>query len=154
MGVVWYTGNQAGPQIYQYLSEAGKHTLLDHKALGLYLAIAMAVIFVLKVVGCKTKKFALEALAIVALFAVTATTLYQGKMGGQIVYNHGQPFKASMIMESLHEAVTTADEEEEDEAKVEIYEDTIDEINGVSEEVDAIYGNTPTQTDDEEADEE
>ncbi len=145
MIAAWYTGNQAGPQIIDYLSEAGKHELLEHKELGLYLAIALSVIAVLKIIGCKMKSYALEVLAIILLLGATATTFLQGKHGGEIVYNYGMPFKAYMIENTLHEAVATADDEDEDEAKVETYEDAIDTITSLSEEVDAIYGNTPKE---------
>ncbi len=140
---VWYTGNQAGPQIYEYLSEAGKHELLEHKELGLYLAIAMGIIAILKIIGCRMKKFALEALAVVLLLGVTATTFLQGKDGGEIVYNYGMPFKAYMIEDTLKEAAATAQKEEECDAQVEAYEDALDTIDSISEEVDTIYGNTP-----------
>jgi uncharacterized membrane protein len=139
---VWYTGSQAGPQIYQYLSASGKHELLEHKELGLYLAIAMSIIAVLKIVGCKTKKFALEALAVVLLLGATATTFLQGKHGGELVYNYGMPFKAYMTEKALSEAVKKADKTDEDDEKVEIYEEAIDNINFVNEDIDKIYGNT------------
>ena len=129
---VWYTGNQAGPQIYDFLSEAGKHELLEHKELGLYLAIAMGFIALLKIIGCKTKKFSLELIAIILLLGTTATTFLQGKDGGELVYEFGMPFKAYSIEKKLHQAVKNADEAEEDEEKVEIYEDTIDEIDSIS----------------------
>lgn len=140
---VWYTGTQAGPQIYDYLSKAGQHELLEHKELGLYLAIAMGIIALIQIAGCKMKRFALEALAILLLFGATATTLLQGKHGGEIVYNYGMPFKAYMIEDSLNEATKAAEDTESDELKVEVYEDAIDDINSLSEEVDTIYGNTP-----------
>ncbi|MDQ7043581.1 MAG: hypothetical protein Q9M34_08670 [Sulfurimonas sp.] len=141
MGIVWYTGSQAGPEIYDYLSEAGQHELLEHKELGLYLAVAMGVIFFLKAVGCQTKKFALEALAIVLLLGATATTFLQGKDGGEIVYNHGTPFKSYMILDTLKEASISAEEEESDEAKVEIYEEAIEDIQLIDEELELFYGN-------------
>jgi len=141
MAAVWYTGSQAGPQIYNYLSEAGQATLIAHKNLGLNLAIAMAIVAFIKMAGCKVKKFAVEAVAIVLLLGVTATTLYQGKLGGMLVYNHGTPFMASGIMESLGDAAASAEEAEEDEEKVEIYEDTIDDIKMLSDEVNELYGN-------------
>jgi len=136
---VWYTGSQAGPQIYNYLSEAGKHELLEHKALGLYLAIAMSVIALLKIVGCKTKNFILELIAIVLLLGATATTFLQGKDGGEIVYKYGMPFKANSIETKLHKAVANADATEEDEDKVEIYEDAIDDIDSISEDINKVY---------------
>jgi len=147
---VWYTGNQAGPQIYDYLSEAGKHELMEHKELGLYLAIAMGIIAVIKIAGCKMRNFAIEALAVVLLLGATAVTFAQGKDGGEIVYNYGMPFKAYMIEDSLKDAYNDAEEAEEDEAKVEIYEDTLDDISMISQKVDEIYGNEPAQEESEE----
>ena len=152
MIAAWYTGNQAGPEIYDYLSQAGKHELVEHKELGLYLAIAMGAIALLQMAGCKMKRFGVQTLAIVLLLGATATTFLQGKHGGEIVYNYGMPFKAYMIEDSLHEAAKAADEAEEDEEKVEIYEDALDDISSVSEEIDKIYGNAPKaeQTDTDE----
>jgi len=137
---VWYTGNQAGPQIFNYLSEAGKHELLEHKELGMYLAIAISFIALLKIAGCKTHKFILELVAVVLLVGVTATTFLQGKHGGEIVYEYGMPFKAHSIESKLQKAVKNADEADEDEDKVEIYEDAIDDINSISEEINKVYG--------------
>jgi uncharacterized membrane protein len=143
---VWYTGSQAGPQIYDYLSEAGKHELIEHKTLGLYLAIAMSIIAVLKFIGCKAKKFALEVLAIILLFVATGVTFLQGKHGGEIVYNYGMPFKAYMIQDSLKEAAASAAKTDEDDAKVEIYEDAIDDINMISQDVNKLYGPTEKES--------
>jgi len=99
---VWYTGNQAGPLVYKYLSVAGQHELLEHKQLGLYLAIAMAIIALLQIIGCKMKKFAIQALAIILLLAATATTFLQGKHGGEIVYDYGQPFQMGQLKNYLN----------------------------------------------------
>lgn len=152
MIAAWYTGSQAGPEIYDYLSEAGKHELVEHKNLGLYLAIAMGVIALIQMAGCKMKKFGLQALAIVLLLGATATTFLQGKHGGELVYNYGMPFKAYMIEDSLNEAAIAAEEEDDDSAKLEAYEDAMDDIKMLSEEVDKIYGNTPkvSETDEDE----
>ncbi|MBU0631251.1 hypothetical protein KKA17_01265 [bacterium] len=128
---VWYTGYQAGPLIYSYLSEAGKHELLEHKALGLYLAIAMGVIALLRVFGCKTKKFGIEALAIILLVAATATTFLQGKHGGEIVYEHGQPFE----MQQLKEYLTNSDE-------LEMADDVEGAVNMVKKKITAISETT------------
>jgi len=98
---VWYTGNQAGPLVYHYLSEAGQHELLEHKQLGLYLAIAMSIIALLQIAGCRLKKFGLEALAIVLLIGAMFTTFLQGKHGGEIVYDHGKPFQMEQLQDYL-----------------------------------------------------
>ena len=143
MGVAWYTGNQAGPVIYDYLSEAGQKTLIDHKTIGLYLAVAMGVIALIKLIGCKMRNFIIEAFAIVLLLGATAVTLAQGKLGGEIVYNHGMPFKAYMIEDSLKEAAQTAEAEDECDAQLEAFTDAMDDIQMVSEEVNAMYGVAP-----------
>lgn len=140
MGVAWYTGSQAGPEIYDYLSEKGQHTLREHKELGLYLAVAMGIIALIKIIGCRIKKPIIEHLATLALVATTAFILFQGKIGGEITYNHGMPFKAYMMEESLNDALTAAEEEESDEAKVSIFEDAIDEIKAFSSELNELYG--------------
>ena len=149
MGVVWYTGSHAGPEVYKYLSKAGQATLIEHKQLGLYLAIAMAIITLIKVIGCRMKNFALQALAIFLLLGATATTLYQGKMGGQIAYNYGMPFKSYMTMDSLNEANKAADDEDDADAQVEIYQDAIDDISSLSDDVDVILGNPKPKEDEE-----
>lgn len=146
---VWYTGSQAGPQIYDYLSEAGQATLIQHKGLGLYLAIALSIIAVIQLVACKLQKHIIQVVVVLLLAGVSATTLFQGKLGGEIVYKHGTPFKSYMIMDSLNEATQNAQEAESDESKVEAYEDAIDDITMLNEEIDAMYGIAPKQEEDE-----
>ena len=153
MAAAWYSGNQAGPEIYDFLSAEGKEELMEHKTLGLYLAIAMGVIAVIQMTGCYMKKFVIEALAVALLLGATVVTFAQGKDGGEIVYNHGMPFKAYMIEDKLKDAVAEAEDLEEDEEKVELYEDTIDEIDMFSAKVDKVLGNEPEE-DQEEEDEE
>ena len=138
---VWYTGSQAGPLIWDFLSEGGQHELKEHKELGLYLAIAMGIIALIKLVGCKMKNFTIEAIAVILLLGATATTFLQGKHGGELVYNHGTPFKSYMIMDSLKEATETVQEAEDDAEKLEAYEEAIDDINMFSEEIAEFYGN-------------
>ena len=149
MIAAWYTGNQAGPQIYDYLSAAGQHELVEHKELGLYLAIALGIVAVLKMIGCRMKKFGIEALAILLLLGVTGTTFVQGKHGGELVYNYGMPFKYNMIEESIVEAQEGIEEAESDDEKIEIYEDLLDDIQATSEEADKIYGNPAPKEQDE-----
>ncbi len=111
---VWYTGSQAGPLIYGFLDQAGKHELLEHKELGLYLAIAMTVVALIQMAGCKLKKFGLQALGVVLTVAVMAVTFVQGKDGGEIVYEHGKPFQMTQLEKyiSSDEELDMADEAE------------------------------------------
>ena len=140
IGVAWYTGNQAGPKIFEFLSPDGKHELLEHKALGLYLAIAMGIIAVIKVIGCQLKKFTLEAVAIVATFIIAGAVLLQGKDGGEIVYEYGQPFKTYLIQDTLKEAAATAEESEDCDEKVEAYEDAVDSLQDINDNVNEALG--------------
>ncbi len=140
MIAAWYTGSKAGPQIFDYLSAAGKHELLEHKKLGLYLAIAFSVIAVIQFLGCQLKKFAIEAIGIVLLLAATVMVFVQGDHGGKVVYNYGMPFKAYMMQDSLKEASQSADEADNCDDKVSAYEDAIFDINGVYNDVQKIYG--------------
>lgn len=100
---VWYTGSQAGPQIYNFLDEAGKHELLEHKELGLYLAIAMSIVALIQVAGCKLQKFGVQALGVILTVVVMAVTFIQGKHGGEIVYEHGNPFQMTQLQKYLQE---------------------------------------------------
>ena len=77
--------------------------------------------------------------------------LLQGKEGGEIVYDNGQPFKAYMILDTLKEAAATADDEEECDAKVEVYEDALDTVTEIDENVNEALGIHPkTENEDEE----
>ncbi len=91
LGVIaaWYTGSQVGPDVYPLLSTEGQEELVEHKTLGLYLAIAMGVIAVVNFAGCQMKKFWLEALAVVLLLGASAMILQQGKDGGELTYEYG-----------------------------------------------------------------
>lgn len=89
MGAAWYTGAQAGPDEYPLLFQEGKALLLEHKGYALYLFAGVAVAAVLKLVGSLKKNFAVEAAAVVLLLLACAGTLYQGSLGGKLVYEHG-----------------------------------------------------------------
>ena len=154
MIVVWYTGSQAGPQIYNYLSEAGQHELVEHKTLGLYLALAMGLILLLKVIGCKINNFIIESIAIALLLGTTLVTFAQGKDGGELVYKYGTPFKSYLIMDSLKEAAITAQESDDTAEKLESYTDAVDDITMHSEEIDEFYGVEKSTSDENEEEEE
>jgi hypothetical protein len=94
----------------------------------------MSVITLLKLLGCKMKIFALEALAVVLLLGATGATLLQGKHGGEIVYEYGMPFKAYLMQDTLIEAANDASESEDTEEQVEILTDAINEIIDLEEE--------------------
>lgn len=133
---VWYTGEKiAGPAVAQYLSAAGRGELIEHRDLGRYLAIAMTLVALIQIAGCRMRKQGLQIVGIVLTFVVMAVTFLQGKHGGELVYEYGQPFKMQKVQSYLKEAVATAEESEDCDEKVEAYEDALDNIANDSDEI-------------------
>lgn len=145
MGIAWYTGSEAGPQIYDFLSDEAKAELLEHKQLGFYLALALSAIFLLQIAGAKMKNFIIEALAIALLLGATLVTFVQGNDGGELVYEHGMPFKSHLMEEFINDALLSAQETESADEKVEIYEEAIENINMHSKEVNTLYSRPVNQ---------
>ncbi len=112
---VWYTGEKvAGPEIYNYLDAAGKAELLEHRNLGRYLAIAMTLVALIQIIGCKMKKSSIQIFGILLTIVVMAVTFLQGKHGGEIVYEHGNPFQMTQLTKyiSSDEDFDMADDDE------------------------------------------
>ena len=125
---VWYTGEKiAGPEVYGFLDAAGKAELLEHRDLGRYLAIAMAVVALIQIIGCKMKKSGIQIFGILLTIVVMAVTFLQGKHGGEIVYEHGAPFQMTQLTKyiSNDEDFDMADDEE----KVGLIQEQISVIN-------------------------
>lgn len=89
MGAAWYTGVQAGPDEYPLLFKEGKALLLEHKGYGPYLFGGIAAAAILKFFGSVKKSFAVEAAAVILLLLSCGGALYQGSLGGKLVYEHG-----------------------------------------------------------------
>ena len=112
---VWYTGEKiAGPEIYNYLDAAGKAELLEHRDLGRYLAIAMTIVALIQIIGCRMKKSSIQIFGILLTIVVMAVTFLQGKDGGEIVYEHGHPFEMTQLKKyiSSDEDFDMADDDE------------------------------------------
>jgi len=125
---VWYTGEKiAGPEVYGFLDAAGKAELLEHRDLGRYLAIAMAVVALIQIIGCKMKKSGIQIVGILLTIVVMAVTFLQGKHGGEIVYEHGNPFQMTQLTKYI------ANDEDfdmsDDDEKVELIQKQISVIN-------------------------
>ena len=109
----FFTGKHDGGEVYILLSGEGKQLLLQHKQLGLYLAIAIGITAVIKFYGCFKKSFKAELFAIVLVAIIAGSTLYQGKIGGELTYTYGAHVKDhSDGMDCLAEE---AEDEEDDE---------------------------------------
>ena len=93
----YFSGTNDGSDVYPFLSEAGQEllakggqgVLITHKALGLYLAIAMGISTLIMFYGCWKKAFKAEVFAILLLAIISGGVVYQAKMGGELTYSHG-----------------------------------------------------------------
>lgn len=88
MGIAWYLGAQDGPDVYILLNEEGQALLKEHKSYAPYLFFALLAATLVKFFGCMKKRVAIEAVGTAILLLVVAGTLYQGSLGGKIVYEH------------------------------------------------------------------
>ncbi|WP_297484233.1 DUF2231 domain-containing protein [Sulfurimonas sp.] len=125
---VWYTGEKiAGPEVFGFLDTAGKAELLEHRDLGRYLAVAMAIVALIQIIGCRMKKGGIQIFGILLTIAVMAVTFLQGKHGGEIVYEHGNPFQMTQLKKYIanDEDFDMADDDE----KVELIQKQISVIN-------------------------
>lgn len=89
MIAAFFSGKEDGSEVYALLSGEGKLLLMDHKDLGLYLAIGMGITAVVKFFGCQKKNKKIEVVSILLVALVAMATLYQGKMGGELTFEHG-----------------------------------------------------------------
>mgnify|MGYP006921590396 FL=1 len=95
----------------------------EHAKMGMYLAISLSVVALINMFGCYKKIFKLELLAVALVAAISATTFYQGKMGGELTYQHGLNVANHAQMQNAAgeaaaaaaEAAEFGDEEEEEE---------------------------------------
>ena len=155
---VWYTGEKiAGPEVFGFLDAAGKAELLEHRDLGRYLAIAMAIVALIQIIGCKMKKSAIQIVGILLTIVVMAVTFLQGKHGGEIVYEHGNPFQVTQLKNyiSNDEDFDMADDDE----KIELIQKQISVINEatckkIGCEVEGQEGAKASKSDEEEDDDE
>ncbi|MCK4973723.1 MAG: hypothetical protein KAR81_00595 [Sulfurimonas sp.] len=116
-------------EVFEALDYVKAPSLLgEHAKMGLYLALATTAVALIKMFGCYKKMFKVELLAVVLLAAVTAATLYQGKMGGELTYEHGlNVSKHAQMQNTAGEAAAAAaeaaefadDDEDEDEEEEE-----------------------------------
>ena len=89
----YFTGKNDAREVFEALKVLdyvkAPSLLGEHAKMGLYLALATTAVALIKMFGCYKKMFKVELFAVVLLAAITAATFYQGKMGGQLTYEHG-----------------------------------------------------------------
>lgn len=112
--LAYFTGKNDAKEIIEFLSSDAKAQLIQHAQLGLYLAISMTVVALIKMFGCFKKMFKVEILAVVLLAVLTAATFYQGKMGGELTYTYGANVKGYVAGQAcIAEAAAMEDDDEE-----------------------------------------
>lgn len=89
MVAAWYTGGLQGQDVYPMLSDAGQESLKAHKNLGLYLMAGAIVLSLIKFYAYRIKSVALETLILIGLLVMTSGLMYQGLIGGDVVYKYG-----------------------------------------------------------------
>jgi uncharacterized membrane protein len=110
--VAFFTGKEDGSEVYPLLSEEGQALLIEHKNLGLYLAVGMAITALIKFYGCFRANIKIELISVLLLALITAGVLYQGKMGGELTYTHGANVeKHSDGLDCLEEQAEMGDSE-------------------------------------------
>ena len=115
MVLAWYSGGVEGKEAYPLLTSEASKILIAHKTLGLYLAIALGITAIIKLIACRIKNFKMELLSLVLLIGVVGTTLYQGKMGGSLVYEHGANVtNHSDGLDAIEELKELEDDEEDE----------------------------------------
>jgi len=114
--LAFFTGKEDGGEVYILLTSEGQATLLQHKDLGLYLAISMVFATLVKLYGCFKNKIKIELFSVVLVAIIAAGVLYQGKIGGDLTYIHGAHVeKHSDGMDCLADPDDFMGEDDEDE---------------------------------------
>ena len=73
----------------QHILKKGLDILADHKTLGIITALLLVVTTLVKWLAISRKSHGIEVLAAFLILTTIATTLYQGRQGGKIVYQYG-----------------------------------------------------------------
>ncbi|MCK4737866.1 MAG: DUF2231 domain-containing protein [Sulfurimonas sp.] len=118
--LAYFTGKNDAKEVIEFLSSDAKAQLIQHAQLGLYLALSMTFIALIKMFACYKRAFKVEILAVLLLAAVTAATFYQGKMGGELTYTYGAHVKGYAEGQTcIAEAKEMEEDEDEDEEEEE-----------------------------------
>jgi len=85
----YLTGSVDGKATWDMLSSEGQADLKAHKLLGIYLVYGSLALVVLKLLFMAIRKTVAKLLFILILGGFISATLYQGKEGGELVYEFG-----------------------------------------------------------------
>ena len=85
----YITGVTDGKEAYDMLSPEGQGDLKAHKLLGTYILFMSAFVVIVKLLAMALRSALFRALFIVILLGYIAVLFFQGKEGGELVYEHG-----------------------------------------------------------------
>jgi len=86
---LYITGKTDGSEGAMLLSDEGLAAFKYHKLLGLYLIYSTAIVFVFKLLAMLIQKPAAKIFFVVVLIGFVGVNMYQGKKGGELVYQFG-----------------------------------------------------------------
>ena len=84
----YFTGLTDGKEAYATLDTAAKEALGEHKLLGAYIVLGMALVLMLKTFAMTGLKF-FKALYILLFMVLLVLLFEQGEEGGELVFEHG-----------------------------------------------------------------
>jgi len=85
----YITGVTDGKEAYDMLSPEGQEELKAHKLLGTYILFMSAFVVIVKLLAMVLRSALFRALFIVILLGYIAVLFFQGKEGGELVYEYG-----------------------------------------------------------------
>lgn len=85
----YITGVTDGKEAYDMLSPEGQEELKAHKLLGTYILFMSAFVVIVKLLAMALRSALFRALFIVILLGYIAVLFFQGKEGGELVYEYG-----------------------------------------------------------------
>jgi uncharacterized membrane protein len=85
----YISGVTDGKEAYDMLTPEGQADLKAHKLLGTYILFMSAFVVIVKLLAMALRSALFRALFIVIMFGYIAVILFQGKEGGELVYEHG-----------------------------------------------------------------
>ncbi len=81
----------------------GKAVLKSHKTLGIITVVVLGITTVLKWYALDRSSFKLEKLSLVFIIITIAFTLYQGNMGGKLVYKYSAGIDSKIVKSRTNE---------------------------------------------------
>ena len=97
----YFTGLTDGTSAYSTLDAAAKTALGEHKLLGVYVVLGMALVLILKILAMTGLKF-FKALYMLLFMVLLILLFEQGEEGGELVFKHGVNVKkVQTLKESL-----------------------------------------------------